>query len=66
MMQRLRELLASGLVAVAVLIVLWWVLNRIVRLALWIVNGIVLVVVVLVLLAAARRLRRARQPRVKL
>ena len=62
-MQRLREMLASGLVAIAVLIVLWWVLRRIIGLVLWLVNLTILVAVVVLLLAAARRLRRPKKPR---
>lgn len=62
-MQRLREMLASGLVAVAVLIILWWVLRRIIGLVLWLVNLTVLVVVVALLLAVARRLRQPNKPR---
>lgn len=56
-MQRLRELLASGLVAIALLIVLWWVLRSVLGMILWLVNITVFVVVVALLLAAARRLR---------
>ena len=57
MMQRLREMLASGLVAIAVLIILWWVLRRILGLFLWLVNLMIIVAVVILLLGAARRLR---------
>lgn len=57
MMARLRELLASGLVAIAVLIILWSLLRRVIGLFLWMANLIVLVVVVALLLGAARRLR---------
>lgn len=57
MMQRLREMVASGLVAVALLIVLWWVLRGVFNFFLWVANVIVLIAVVLLLLAAARRLR---------
>lgn len=61
MIQRFREMLASGLVAVAVLVVLWWVLRRLVGLVLWLVNLTILVVVVFLLLAAARRLRQPKK-----
>ena len=57
MMQRLRELVASGLVAVAVLIVLWWVLRKIIGLVLWLVNLTLIAAVVILLFAAAHRLR---------
>jgi len=63
MRQRIREMVASGLVAIAVLIILWWVLRRIVGLFLWLVNLTVVAAVVIVLFAAARRLRRPEQPR---
>ena len=63
MMQRLREMLASGLVAIAVLIVLWWVLRRMIGLVLWLANLTIIVAVVFLLLAAARRLRQPKKPR---
>lgn len=61
MMQRLREMLASGLVAVAVLVVLWWVLRRLIGLVAWLVNLAIVVAVVFLLLAAARRLRQPKK-----
>lgn len=61
MMQRLRELVASGLVAVAVLIVLWWVLRKIIGLVLWLVNLAVIAAVVILLFVAAHRLRHPKQ-----
>ncbi len=62
MTQRLRQMLASGLVAVAVAVVIWWVLRRIIGMFLWLVNLTVLIVVVALLLAAARRLRQPKKP----
>lgn len=62
MTQRLRELVASGLVAVAILIVLWWVLRRLLGLFQWLVNLTVLAAVVILLLAVAHRLRKPKQP----
>ena len=59
MTQRLRELLASGLVAVAVLIVLWWLLRKLIGLVLWATNLVLVGAVVFLLLGAARRLRRS-------
>ena len=61
MRQRLRELLASGLAAVAVLIILWFVLGKVVSVALWLVNTALIVAVVVLLFAAARRLRGPKQ-----
>lgn len=63
MRQRLREMLASGLVAVAVLIIVWFVLRRVISLALWLVNIGLIVAVVFLLLAAARRLRAPKKPK---
>jgi len=63
MTQRLRELVASGLVAVALLIVLWWVLRRLLGMFQWLVNLTVLAAVVILLLAAAHRLRQPKRPR---
>ncbi len=63
MIERLRGLAASALVAVAIIIVLWWVLRSLFGWVLWLVNVTVLVAVVLALLAAARRLRKPRGPR---
>ena len=63
MMDRLRELVASGLVAVAVLIVLWWVLRHLFGMVLWLVNIAILIAVVVLLLAGARRLRQKKKPR---
>jgi len=65
MKQRLREMVASGLVAIAVLIILWWVLRRIVGLFLWLVNLTMLAIVVVLLFAAAHRLRRPKERRSK-
>ncbi|MCP3976699.1 MAG: hypothetical protein GY720_19610 [bacterium] len=62
MRQRLREMLASGLVAVAVLIIVWFVLRRVVSIALWLVNIGLIVAVVFLLFAAARRLRNPKKP----
>lgn len=62
MRQRLREMMASGLTAIAVLIVVWFVLRRVVSLALWLVNIAVIVGVVVLLFAAARRLRSPQKP----
>lgn len=58
MKQRVREMVASGLVAVAVLILLWWVLRRMVGLFLWLATLTVVATVVILLFAAAHRLRR--------
>jgi hypothetical protein len=63
MTQRLRELVASGLVAVAVLIILWWVLRKIIGLFLWLVNLTVIAAVVILLFAAAHRLRHPKERR---
>jgi len=52
MTRRLRELVASGLVALAVIIVLWWLLRRVIGLVVWLANLTVLVVVVVLLLGA--------------
>ena len=57
MTQRLRELAASGLVAVAILIILWWVLRRTIGLVLWLANLTLIAAVVILLFAAAHRLR---------
>jgi hypothetical protein len=65
MTQRLRELVASGLVAVAILIVLWWVLRRLLGMFQWVVNLTVLAAVVILLFAAAHRLRQPKQRRPK-
>ena len=63
MMQRLREMLASGLVAIAFLVIMWWILRGLLGWFLWVVNLVVLVSVVLLLLAGARRLRQPKKPR---
>lgn len=63
MMQRLRELLASGLVAIAVLIVLWWLLRSVLGMFLWLVNATVFIAVIVLLFAAARRLRKPKNPK---
>ncbi len=63
MRQRLREMVASGLVALALLIILWWFLRRIVGMFLWLVNLAVVGTVVVLLFVAARRLRRPKPPR---
>ncbi len=62
-MQRIRELAASGLVAIAILMILWWVLRRVIGLFLWLANLIVLIAVVVLLLTAASWLRKPRAPR---
>jgi hypothetical protein len=54
-------MVASGLVAVAVLIILWWILRKIVGMFLWLVNLTMVAVVVILLFAAAHRLRRPKQ-----
>ena len=63
MKQRLRELLASGLVALAVLIVLWWVLRKMIGMILWLANLTILAAAVILLLVVASRLRRPTQRR---
>ena len=63
MRQRLREMVASGLVALAFLILLWWVLRRMVGLFLWLVNLAVVGTIVVLLFVAARRLRNPKSPR---
>ena len=65
MRQRLREMIASGLVAIAVLIVLWWVLRRLLGMFLWLVNLTVVAAVVILLIAVAHRLRQPKQRRQK-
>lgn len=63
MRQRIRELLASGLTAVAVLIIVWFVLGKVMSLALWLVNTALIIAVVVLLFAAAKRLRNPKKPR---
>ena len=65
MRQRLREMVASGLVAIAVVIVLWWVLRRVLGMFLWLVNLAVVATVVILLFAVAHRLRQPKQRRPK-
>ena len=65
MRERLREMVASGLVALAVLIVLWWVLHKMVGMILWMVNLAIVAAAVIVLLVVASRLRRPGQSRPK-
>lgn len=62
-MQRLRNLTASILVAIAALIVIWWVLRRVIGVFLWLANLVLVGVVVVLLLVVANRLRKPRPPR---
>lgn len=63
MIQKLRDLLASALVAIAILIIAWWVLRGLLGMVLWLVNVLMFVAVVFLLLAAARRLRQPKKPK---